>query len=155
MRETTRPVALPATAPSTPAPTGRATAASRRTAAAELYAWDLENVASGPTKLSVSGTVPTHSIAWNLYPTSDGGDGSYYAFRGNGAVYGSPPYPLADDQSLYKLTPPDSSPLTSPWVFSRVPISGGITELGRRAVVTGLKLRELFVLPELASAPQG
>jgi hypothetical protein len=30
-----------------------------------------------------------------------------------------------------------------------------ITELGRRAAITGLKLRELFVLPELGSAPQG
>jgi len=28
-----------------------------------------------------------------------------------------------------------------------------LTELGRRAVITGLKLRELFVLPQLAQAP--
>lgn len=28
-----------------------------------------------------------------------------------------------------------------------------LTDLGRRAVVTGLKLRELFVLPQLAAAP--
>jgi hypothetical protein len=28
-----------------------------------------------------------------------------------------------------------------------------VTELGRRAVITGLKLRELFVLPKLGSAP--
>jgi hypothetical protein len=29
---------------------------------------------------------------------------------------------------------------------------GVLTDLGRRAVVTGLKLRELFVLPQLAAA---
>jgi hypothetical protein len=93
----------------------------------ELYAWNLEDVAAGPTKLAVSGTLPTAALSWHLYPEADGGDGSYYAFRGKGAVYEAPPYPLATDQFLLKLTPPASSPLTNPWVFSTAPISGGIT----------------------------
>lgn len=95
--------------------------------AGELWAWDLENVAAGPTKLAVSGTVPKSALSWHLYPASDGGDGSFYAFRGKGPIYADPPHPLATDQFLLKLTPPATSPLTNPWVFSTAPISGGIT----------------------------
>jgi hypothetical protein len=93
----------------------------------ELWAIDLENVAAGPTQLAVTGTIPTTRFRWELYPSADGGDGSYYAFSGVGPVYESPPYPLATDQFLHKLTPPASDPLSSPWVFSTHPIAGGLT----------------------------
>ncbi len=63
--------------------------------AGELWAFDLDDVASGPKKLNVSGTVPVRALRWDLYPTADGGDGAFYTFEGTGPVYTDPPYPLA------------------------------------------------------------
>ena len=95
---------------------------------AELWAFDLNDVERGPVRLAVDGTVPTRAMRWHRYPIEDGGDGSWYAFTGVGPVYDSvPPYPLATDQFLNRLTPPAGDPLTEPWTFSTVPIDGGLT----------------------------
>ena len=94
----------------------------------ELWAFDLNDVEAGPVELSVTGTVPTRAMRWELYPVEDGGDGSWYAFTGVGPAYETvPPYPLATDQFLHRLTPPAGDPLTEPWTFSTVPIDGGLT----------------------------
>jgi hypothetical protein len=95
--------------------------------AGELWAIDLQDIASGPTRLTVQGAFPNSRFRWELYPASDGGDGSYYAFSGLGPAYDSPPHPLATDQALHKLTPPSSNPLSDPWVYALHPISGGLT----------------------------
>jgi hypothetical protein len=93
----------------------------------ELWAFDLNDTAAGPVRLQVSGAVSTLAFRWSLYPKADGGDGSYYAFSGKGPLYTDPPYPLATEQALDKLTPPESDPLTGVWTASKVEITGGLT----------------------------
>lgn len=94
----------------------------------QLWAFDRTDIAEGPVQLEVTGTMPTDQFRWELYPEAHGGDGSWYAFRGVGPVYESaPPYPEADEQSLYRLTPPQSGSADGAWAVSTVPIRGGLT----------------------------
>jgi hypothetical protein len=69
--------------------------------------------------LAVSSTVETSAVVYLYRRRGD----ALLCVHGKGAVTPTAP----DDQSLVKLTPPASSPLTNPWVFSKHPISGGIT----------------------------
>lgn len=94
---------------------------------ASLWAFDLDNVSSGPHAITVNGELPRGNARWHLYPKSDGGDGAFYTLRGRPAVpYDAPPYPLASEQVLDRLEPPTGDPLTTPWTYSAVPITGGI-----------------------------
>jgi hypothetical protein len=93
----------------------------------ELWAIDLKRVRSGPSRLATDGTVPRTTRRWHEYPSADGGDGSFYTFTGLGPVYRGITAPLANEQALLKLTPPDGDPLKGIWTFTTVPISSGIT----------------------------
>jgi len=94
----------------------------------QLWALDLNNIATGPQRLTTAGQVPSTSRRWELYPREDGGDGCFYTFTGSGPAYSGGGPPPAASQALLKLAPPASgNAFTGTWTFSSAPIRGGIT----------------------------
>lgn len=76
-----------------------------------LRAFDLDDLASGPHALQLNGTMPGDESRWELNPA----DGSFYAYPGTG-------------RALYKLTPPQQSPLTQAWTVQTVAIRDSFPE---------------------------
>lgn len=72
-----------------------------------LWAIDLNNVSASPNPLNLSGRVPERN-RWEFYPF----DGCFYTYDGLGG------------QSLHKLTPPSSNPLTGTWTIGTAAIAG-------------------------------
>ena len=94
----------------------------------QLWAMNLNDVGSGPVRLTTAGSVPNTSRRWEEYPVADGGDGCFYTLTGSGPLYSGGGAPPAVSQELLKLAPPASGdPLTGTWTFSTAPIRGGIT----------------------------
>jgi hypothetical protein len=76
-----------------------------------LAAINLANISAGPTILNKTGIALPEQYGrgnrWAYYPAHD----AFYTYNGSG-------------QSLYKLTPPASNPLTGTWTVSTVSIGG-------------------------------
>ncbi len=73
-----------------------------------LRAIELDAVATGVHQLNVTGTLPTfNNTRWERDPST----GAFYTYSGSG-------------QTLYKLTPPATNPLTNPWIVSTLGVTG-------------------------------
>lgn len=68
---------------------------------------EIASPASGWRDLTITGTLPSGENRWEFYPV----DGCFYCHDGSG-------------NTIYKLTPPGSSPFTNAWVVSTVTLTG-------------------------------
>jgi hypothetical protein len=79
------------------------------TTTGRLRALDLNDLRSGPVTLSVAGNLPTNNQSqWHLYPA----DGCWYTHVGFG------------ENTIHKIQPPTTNPLTETWTASTVQIGG-------------------------------
>jgi hypothetical protein len=73
-----------------------------------LQGLDLNNIAAGWTTLTVSGTPPTSGNRWVWHPTN----GCFYCKVDN------------TGNTLHRLTPPASNPISGTWTFDTITIGG-------------------------------
>lgn len=74
-----------------------------------LRAINLANVSAGWVTLTVSGALPTAALThWCYYPTTD----RFYRV------------PASGGNTIQRLTPPASGPLTNPWTYDTVTLTG-------------------------------
>jgi hypothetical protein len=79
-----------------------------------LQVMDLKNITAGFRTVTFSGSIPSvENGRWAKY------NGSWYFYSGNG------------DQTIYKLTPPASSPTTSAWAFATTTVGGATLPNGQ------------------------
>ncbi len=79
------------------------------TSTGKLRAIDLNNMGAGPVTLRTVGNLPLDNRSrWHLYPT----DGCWYMYEGWGG------------NTVHKIQPPASNPLTATWTVSTVQIGG-------------------------------
>lgn len=85
----------------------------------QIVAIQLSNPGAGATTLTLTGEVPQQTAlpAWGFDWDTDRGVG--YAYMGNWTFGAGPPVEN-DLLHVWKITPPSSSPLTNPWIASRI-----------------------------------
>ena len=100
-----------------------------------LIALDLNDLSTGPHELSVSGTLPSQLNRWELYPE----DGNFYTKGSTGSL-------------IYRLTPPNSQPLTSTWsVTSFSPLGASLPSISSDALNSGSRhYSRFFYVPSIA-----
>ena len=80
-----------------------------QTSTGRLRALDLNDLSSGPVMLKTVGSLPPDNQSqWHLYPA----DGCWYTYMGNG------------ENTIHKIQPPATNPLTETWTVSTVQIGG-------------------------------
>ena len=80
-----------------------------QTSTGRLRALDLNDLRSGPVTLRTEGSLPPgNQSQWHLYPA----DGCWYTYMGFG------------ENTIYKIQPPTTNPLTETWTVSTVEIGG-------------------------------
>ena len=80
-----------------------------QTTTGRLRALDLNDLRSGPVTLRTVGNLPPHNQSqWHMYPA----DGCWYTYVGNGG------------NTIHKIQPPKTNPLTETWTASTVEIGG-------------------------------
>ena len=90
-----------------------------QTSTGRLRALDLNDLRSGPVTLRTVGSLPPgNQSQWHLYPA----DGCWYTYMGFG------------ENTIYKIQPPTTNPLTETWTVSTVEIGGAnlAIAVGRR-----------------------